>query len=307
MLCTFVLNSSEDARVNFDYLEKIKRTTIIAMFSDDDLMERLVLKGGNALGIVHKVAQRVSVDLDFSIETEFKEDEIKAIQDRIRNRLVEAFKTEGYHAFDISFTPRPHKMSSDMADFWGGYWIEFKVIEMEKYEQLRENTDALRRQAAVVGGGQKRKIKIEISKFEYCREKQRSELDGYTIYVYTPAMIVIEKLRAICQQMPEYAAQVRDPSPSARARDFFDIYVVMEHFNIDLTTEENVRLLKNIFAAKRVPLKLIWRIPEFREFHRENFASVKDTVRSTFKLEDFDFYFDYVIGKCQALKASGIV
>ena len=47
------------------------------------------------------------------------------------------------------------------------------------------------------------------------------ELDDYTIYVYSPTMIAIEKLRAICQQMPEYALQRR---PSARARDFYDIY-----------------------------------------------------------------------------------
>ena len=36
-----------------DRLQKIKRLAIVAMFSDDDLLERLVLKGGNALDLVH--------------------------------------------------------------------------------------------------------------------------------------------------------------------------------------------------------------------------------------------------------------
>jgi len=29
----------------------------------------------------------------------------------------------------------------------------------------------------------------------------RAEMDYYTIYVYSPAMIALEKLRAICQQI----------------------------------------------------------------------------------------------------------
>ena len=51
--------------VDLDRIEKIKRLAIIAMFSDDDLMERLVLKGGNALDIVYEIGSRASMDLDF--------------------------------------------------------------------------------------------------------------------------------------------------------------------------------------------------------------------------------------------------
>ena len=52
-------------------LEEIKRLAIIAMFSDDVLMDTLVLKGGNALDIVYKIASRSSIDLDFSMEQDF--------------------------------------------------------------------------------------------------------------------------------------------------------------------------------------------------------------------------------------------
>ena len=37
-----------------DDIDKIKRLTIIAMVSDDYLMEQLVLKGGNAIDIVYQ-------------------------------------------------------------------------------------------------------------------------------------------------------------------------------------------------------------------------------------------------------------
>jgi len=52
-------------------LETIKITAIQALVSDDDLMDRLILKGGNALDLVHKIAERASFDLDFSMKGSF--------------------------------------------------------------------------------------------------------------------------------------------------------------------------------------------------------------------------------------------
>jgi hypothetical protein len=39
-------------------LETIKIHAIIAMFSDDELMEKLVLKGGNALDLIYRISPR---------------------------------------------------------------------------------------------------------------------------------------------------------------------------------------------------------------------------------------------------------
>ena len=46
-------------------LERIKRLIIIALVSDDYLMETLVLKGGNALSVAYELSSRASFDLDF--------------------------------------------------------------------------------------------------------------------------------------------------------------------------------------------------------------------------------------------------
>ena len=290
-----------------EFLRKIKRLVIIAMFSDDDLMDILVLKGGNALDIIHQIEQRASVDLDFSIEKEFRREDLPIIESKIQKILTETFKAEGYEVFDVTLVEKPEKISPEMAGFWGGYQVQFKIIESEDYARLSDNINSLRRNALVVGNKQKRKIKIDISKFEYCIPKQKHEMDGYTIYVYTPEMIVIEKLRAICQQMPEYADIVTTPSRSARARDFFDIYITIEHFGIDLTTSENTELLKNIFTVKKVPLQFIGNIQNYKEFHRSDFPAVKDTVKTGTELRDFDFYFDYVVNKCKELESLGVV
>lgn len=287
--------------MNDPKIEKIKRLALIAMYADDELMNLFVLKGGNAIDIIYEVNGRTSMDLDFSMENKIEPTEYKKIEKKISDSLVKVFATEGLIVFDVKFAEVP-KLSEDMADFWGGYQIEFKVIEKEKYESLVTNLDKMRVNAAVLGPNQQKKFQIDISKHEFCKTKQPKDVDGYTIYVYSPEMLIVEKIRAICQQMREYLKIVRKPSGSARARDFFDLYILFEYFKIDLKEPQTRELLKNVFEAKRVPLELVSRIGEYREFHRLDFESVRDTVEVSVKLKDYDFYFNYVVEKCKELE-----
>jgi predicted nucleotidyltransferase component of viral defense system len=284
--------------VDVNKLENIKKLAVIAMFSDDVLMEMLVLKGGNALDIIYGIAPRASLDLDFSISTEFNPNEIDSIKSKIKTVLSRTFDEHGYKAFDIRFGERPEDADPRIPQFWGGYRVEFKIIEKGKYKQRMDNMRYLRLNAIDVGPGSQKTYKIEISKWEYCKFKQEAEIDDYTVYVYTPEMIVIEKLRAICQQMPEYAEFIGTSYRTARARDFFDIYTVVKHFKIDLTTNENIQLLKDIFAIKHVSLELLGQVSDYREYHRPDFTAVENTLKPEARLKDFDFYFDYVVNKC---------
>ena len=53
--------------------DQVRKRTIIALFSDDQLMDQLVLKGGNALSLIHGVSSRTSPDLDFSLTGDFED------------------------------------------------------------------------------------------------------------------------------------------------------------------------------------------------------------------------------------------
>jgi len=277
---------------------KIKRLVLVALFSDSGLMNKIVLKGGNVLDLVYNVAFRSSVDIDFSIEGEFKNDELGIIECKIRNALKNTFNESGYIVFDVKLIERPKTVSPDMKDFWGGYRVNFKVIDKSEYNKLKGCPKRIRTRSFTLGPGQKKAFRIDISKYEFCKPKRAMEIDGSTVYVYTPEMMVFEKLRAICQQMPEYKQEVNNPSQSARARDFFDIYTILENFKINISSPKNVKLLNNIFLAKRVPLKLIGLISKYRDYHKNDFVSVVDTVFSGVDLKDFDFYFDYVVQHC---------
>lgn len=216
--------------MDLKHLEQIKRLVIIAMFSDDDLMNMLVLKGGNALDIVYNVAPRASIDLDFSISSQF--DQLDIMSGKIKDALTKVFDEHGYVVFDFDVIEKPQIPNDNTPEFWGGYQIEFKIIE---------------------------------------------------------------------RQLPDYSDTIGREYRTARARDFFDIYVVLENFNIDLLTAENIALLKLAFEAKQVPLPYLSKIKEYREYHRTDFLAVQDTVKPNFKLKDFDFYFDYVVDICQLL------
>jgi hypothetical protein len=281
--------------------EHIRKLVIVAMFSDDELMERLVLKGGSALDLVHHVGGRGSVDVDFSMEKDFTSAELAAFRDRIEKSLRRTFQEEGYEVFDLKMQSQPEHLTPDLADFWGGYSIEFKLIETEKFARLSGSIEDLRRNALLLGQGSK--FLIDISKFEYITGKEPLNLDGYRIFVYTAPMIVCEKLRAICQQMPEYGPIVkRHRAGSARARDFFDIYKIVTDRGIDISTGANRELLRNIFNAKHVPLSFLNLLAKYREFHRVSFPAVVAAVKPGISLESFDFYFDFVLAEVANLK-----
>lgn len=188
---------------------------------------------------------------------------------------------------------RPERIKVDAPLRWGGYQFEFKLIAKSKEAALGGNLDALRRNSLLVGREQLRCFTVDLSKYEFCRGKVEKELDNYTIYVYSPEMIVIEKLRAICQQMPAYPL---NSHRRARARDFYDIHLLVTADNLDLTSAENMALLGDIFRAKDVPVDLLSDMKEQHEMHRLDWPAVKDSVSAP--LEDFDFYFGFVLAGC---------
>jgi predicted nucleotidyltransferase component of viral defense system len=277
----------------------IRRTTIIALFADDELAGMLALKGGNALSLVHGITSRTSVDLDFSISQDFPD--FPRAKERIFHVLEDRFDSAGYIVLDAKLVPKPRIDGEDAKPWWGGYELSFKLISKERYERLRNRPNKLSIEAMETGPHNRRVFTVDLSKYEYTQGREEHDLDDYTIYVYTPEMIVIEKLRAICQQMPEYPHMGR---ASARARDFFDIYETITRRAIDLTSPENIEKLHHIFAAKDVPLSLLAKVRDSREFHRPDWASVQDSVTGE-KVESFDFYFDFVLGEIERLKALG--
>ena len=163
--------------MDLNYLEQIKKLAIIAMFSDDDFMDVLVLKGGNVLDLIYGVSARSSIDIDLSMENEFDASNLDSIKTKVHKVLEETFQEVGYSVFDIKFTEKPKDINPDLKNFWGGYEIEFKVIARNKYPNFQNDIDSLRRNALIVGPGNRKKFYIQISKFEFCDNKQEHDIE----------------------------------------------------------------------------------------------------------------------------------
>ncbi len=144
--------------------DEIRRVTIAALFSDDLLFEQLVLKGGNALSLVHGLTERTSLDLDFSMAADFVD--IEDARRRLFFSVKDRFDAIGYVVFDEVLEPKPRLDKADEKPWWGGYELRFKLIERGKYEVFKERIEKLRFNATVTGHAQERTFKVDLSKFE---------------------------------------------------------------------------------------------------------------------------------------------
>ena len=279
-----------------DLLE-IRRQIVTAIASEDELFELLVLKGGNALDLFYLAGERGSLDLDYSISGDLAD--AGACGHRLLFVLRRHFAGLGFFMFDESFEARPRCTA---APWWGGYEARFKLIAAEKAELLGHALDQLRREALISGTGHRRVFLVQISKHEYCDSATVAEIAGTAVRIYTPLMLAAEKLRAICQQMPEYA-QRRHPTP--RARDFFDICRLLDLMGSRFSPAGLSEVLLPIFAAKNVELSLLLRVREYRAFHEEEWSAVMPAVRG--QIKEFEFYFRRVEELIDALHRAGIV
>lgn len=270
-------------------IDKIKKLTLRALMSDETLMHSLVLKGGNALQLVYEVINRGSIDIDFSVEREFTEEELKKMPSWMDYILNRTYRQEGLKVFDVRFIEKPKTRSIPE---WKGYLLEFKVIKADKADEYGEDIERMRRNAIKLND-QSPKYEVEISAYEYVDAATKTEFEGVILRVYTLEMILFEKVRALCQTMPEYKDIVASASQKRRARDIYDICQVFDSRKLNLEKD----LLVDIFKAKQVPLELISNLESLREYNRDDWERVIATIpeKNHSTLKSYDHHFDKVL------------
>ncbi len=251
----------------------------------------MVLKGGNALCLIYRIGQRTSLDLDFSLAEDLIEPQ-EEFSARLKQVITERIGRSELRLFDWRFVSKPQNPEPEASTRWGGYKAEFKVIEEVKWKKCEGDINFARRLALrnLPQGGSSQIFRIELSKFEFCKPAVMVEIEGNSVLVYSEAMIAAEKLRSLCQQMKEYQGATKG---SARARDFYDIHSIVTEAGVNLSSPVNQNLIRSIFAAKDVPLELLGKLQDYRQFHMENWPAARDTLPAG-HAPDFDFYFNFV-------------
>jgi hypothetical protein len=126
------------------------------------------------------IPERACHHVDFSTEGEF-EDTADAAR-RITRALTDRFDAVGFVVFDCIFGPGPLTPSVNNPR-WGGYRIQFKIIERDKHRRFNGELDAIRRNPTMTGPLEQRVFTIDISRWEFCKGKTEPKLEEFTIYV----------------------------------------------------------------------------------------------------------------------------
>lgn len=112
-------------------------------------------------------------------------------------------------------------------------------------------------------------------------------------------MIVYEKIRALCQQLPDYPLASKEKT---RARDLYDIYsaisVMLKKNDEDLRQEildpKNLYILEKMFAAKEVPYDLLEKIKDYKDELKSDYEDrVITQLPTNESVPDFEFLFEY--------------
>lgn len=273
--------------------DEIRLTVIKAIFSTPQLEDILTLKGGNAMKL-QGLTDRESQDLDFSIKENIR---LSKEQDGplFLNRLQNEFNQLGYQVVSFKFEEKPSTKKEWTPPFWGGYKIDFSILKEEVFSNLSEaqlkNINAF---AESIEDG-KKKIQIDLSFDEYTDPRIKETIDDIDVYLYSPLMIIYEKIRASCQQLPEYTVGMN----KKRARDLFDIYTILTNIkHIDLYDEvlnpDNLYIIDKMFSIKNVSIELIPKIETIKEELRDDYLNkVIPQVPGDQSTPDFDYLFEF--------------
>lgn len=272
-------------------IDFVIQTCLISIYSENLFAESLFLKGGQAMRFKEKIRNRFSADTDFSTPTRIENSE--AYFELLRESLAKSFHRTGVYLFDFEFCRKPKIRKTGVPDFWAGWSVEFKLIESEKRNLPAER---LSREALVPQGAVSPVIRFDISEYEYCGAIERLKLESAEVQVYSRPLLVVEKLRAICQQHPDYPYK----DGGRRARDFYDIerlwgQVLLERSHEVFLAECAVHL-PLVFAQKEVPLVILERIfdESFLQEQERDWSEVMTTVEG--KLQPFSYYVETLRG-----------
>ena len=265
-------------------IEEVITQTIIAIYSTPLPSKTLFLKGGSAMRLFDNLTSRLSIDADFSVNTDI-DNENKFFQE-LKSSVGARFRRKKFDIIDFEWNRKPEKIRVKYPDWWGGWICEFKLVSFQHRGKLIETK---RRNALIPDGANSSKVTVEISKHEYCGKKRTKTIQGVKIFGYSRELLVVEKIRAICQQHPDYAYR----SSKNRARDFYDIYELTADTDDSFISRCSSQIEK-VFRAKEVPLKILVSLWEanFIDEQRRGFDAVKDTVIG--KIHDFDVYVEHL-------------
>lgn len=266
-------------------LDELRKNIILAIFSDFELSETFILKGGSAIDIVHQIGSgRSSKDIDLAMENSIPDEILTKFELLFKHAIDKQFKPIGYIINTCNFKKVPLNPKSEKLV---GYNFKFSLTEIKNETKVksRSSENHIKGIGKINIGGLDT-FTIEMSGHDIWDPSyviQDIDLENLEIKVYRLEAIVCEKTRAICQKVKfNYF----------RSKDIYDICIILEKKS-GWDYEEIAKNIKLCFDKKEVDLDLIEKIFEFRNDFKIDFEQkVNITIPFDKRDREFDYYFD---------------
>lgn len=293
--------------------EQIKNIIFKTIYSEEATKELLILKGGQSLSL-YGFSDRTSYDIDFTI-TKLQEKAFEEIEPILKRNLEKAFKEMDFYLFDYKFISKPKIRHVNLPPYWGGYALEFKLISNTKknelesvYTEKERINKAIRDLAVSVGKNNSKKVQLEFSYHEYSENPMEMTIEGTNVIikVYRPLIVIYEKIRALCQNIP---GEHLPKNKSGRSRDLYDIYsIIFSKSKYALEEKEifdvqNIIELKKVFESKEVPLDLLLKLEDSYEILKKDFNEI--FILTLPEAEELSFQYlynftNYIMQECHS-------
>lgn len=192
-------------KANYFNIEEIIKEVIYTLYHEGVFDNKILIKGGQAIRIKENIKHRFSVDIDASVEGEIPDPDIFFV--KFKESLDKQFSKLNLAIIDFKRVKKPKNPHPDAPVFWTGWLVTFKLLDKEN---LKLSSEEQSRMAIIPDGTVSPKIIVELSEYEFCGDNEvmklrvDSEKDEATVYYYSTEMLVVEKIRAICQQHQDY-------------------------------------------------------------------------------------------------------
>ena len=132
-------------------------------------------------------------NLDFSMQSDFQD--FAVYENKIKQTLDKTFNEEGYKIIDFKFKKKPQICGEDLMEFWGGYSIDFKVIDKQTYFTIRVIFQNCVYSQMILIRNTKKILQLILVNLNIVQARNLDYVDGLKIYVYSPEMIIFEKIK----------------------------------------------------------------------------------------------------------------
>ena len=215
----------------------------------DELSKAIVFKGGTVLKKVYFDNYRFSEDLDFTL-----------LESRVNNEQIFSWFSESFELVREETN------------------IPLTIIDNNEHEDGGINF-YIGYVGPLGGQGANKKVKVDISRSEKLQFAPQimpvhlgySDQDDYKMLCYPLEEVLVEKLRTVMQRM--------------QARDFYDIWYLLEHHEMEIThllNEFQAKCADKGINSSEFPKRLAERLPQYKSRWR---SSMSEQIHD---LPDFD-------------------